>query len=142
MKEPLISFDMYEDIKQLKHVGREQLKTEVKELMKDMENNRPLSYTTLKFCIEFFREVVERHDTTLMTSYNISITVGPNIFRPRYMAEDDLFDAGHFYEVLRMLIENYDFFFNDINVEQNNAVKSNKLMHGAVGTMSTNYLVE
>ena len=37
MKEPLFSFDMYEDIKQLKNLSSEMLLHEVKELIKEME---------------------------------------------------------------------------------------------------------
>ena len=37
MKEPLFSFDMYEDIKQLKNLGSKVVLDQVKELIKEME---------------------------------------------------------------------------------------------------------
>ena len=46
-----------------------------------------------------------------MTSYNIAVTVGPNIFRPLAVRPADLFNAGTYYDVVIRLMENYEIIF-------------------------------
>ena len=52
--------------------------------LKFLLNQLPeLNFITLKFHIEFFREVVKNEKHNRMTAYNMAVTVGPNIFRPK-----------------------------------------------------------
>lgn len=46
-----------------------------------------------------------------MTSYNIAVTVGPNIFRPLTVRPADLFNAGTYYDVVIRMMENFDVLF-------------------------------
>ena len=48
-----------------------------------------------------------------MTSYNIAVTVGPNIFRPLTVRPADLFNAGTYYDVVIRMMENYEILFED-----------------------------
>jgi len=57
------------------------------------------------------REVVEHEPSNRMTSYNIAVTVGPNIFRPLTVRPADLFNAGTYYDVVIRMMENYDILF-------------------------------
>ena len=53
---------------------------EIFKLIKQLES---INRNTPKFCIEFFRELISHESSNKMTSYNIAVTVGPNIFRPK-----------------------------------------------------------
>ena len=46
-----------------------------------------------------------------MNSYNIAVTVGPNIFRPLTVRPADLFNAGTYYDVVIRMMENYEILF-------------------------------
>ena len=48
-----------------------------------------------------------------MTSYNIAVTVSPNIFRSRENASADIFSHAIYYEAFICMIENYDYFFEE-----------------------------
>ena len=52
----------------------------MRELIAQLE---PINKNTLMFCIKFFKELISYESYNKMTSYNIAVTVGPNIFRPR-----------------------------------------------------------
>ena len=70
-----------------------------------------LNRATLQFIIHFMREVVKHEPENRMTSYNIAVTVGPNIFRPLAVSPADLFNAGTYYDVVIRLMENYEIIF-------------------------------
>ena len=46
-----------------------------------------------------------------MTSYNIAVTVGPNIFRPLTVRPADLINAGTYYDAMIRMMENYEILF-------------------------------
>jgi len=73
----------------------------------------PLNRNTLKFIIQFMREVVVHEPDNRMTSYNIAVTVGPNIFRPLTVRPADLFNAGTYYDVVIRMMENFEILFED-----------------------------
>ena len=62
------------------------------------------------------REVVQHEPQNRMTSYNIAVTVGPNIFRPLAVRPADLFNAGTYYDVFIRMLENYEIIFEDAPV--------------------------
>lgn len=72
--------------------------------------------------------MVEREPKNMMTSYNIAITVGPNVFRPRYIAAEDLSDVGHYYDILINMMKHYKRFFKGIDDEGD-------LRHGKLGQL-------
>lgn len=51
-----------------------------------------------------------------MNSYNIAVTVGPNIFRPLTVRPADLFNAGTYYDVVIRMMENFDILFNGAEI--------------------------
>mmetsp|Transcript_24325 Transcript_24325/g.32585 ORF Transcript_24325/g.32585 Transcript_24325/m.32585 type:complete len:81 (+) Transcript_24325:61-303(+) len=57
------------------------------------------------------REVVEHEPQNRMTSYNIAVTVGPNIFRPLTVRPADLINAGTYYDAMIRMMENYEVLF-------------------------------
>jgi len=46
-----------------------------------------------------------------MNSYNIAVTVGPNIFRPLTVRPKDLFNAGTYYDIVIRMMENFEILF-------------------------------
>lgn len=48
-----------------------------------------------------------------MTHYNIAVTVGPNIFRPKELKPSDLINAGTFYDIMIRMMTNFDEIFNN-----------------------------
>ena len=43
-----------------------------------------------------------------MSHYNIAVTVGPNIFRPKELSPADFVNAGTFYDIFIRFMENFD----------------------------------
>ena len=50
-----------------------------------------------------------------MNSYNIAVTVGPNIFRPKELSPADFVNAGTFYDIMIRFMENFDEIFGPYN---------------------------
>lgn len=48
-----------------------------------------------------------------MTEYNIAVTVGPNIFRPKYHQTKDITIVGIYYELLILMMKEYEYLFED-----------------------------
>ena len=65
----------------------------------------PLRRATLKFCVEFFRELVSFEPKNKMTYYNVAVTVGPNIFRSKKNMTTDIFNHAPYYDAMIKLIE-------------------------------------
>ena len=42
-----------------------------------------VNFNTLKFHLDFFNEVISHGESNKMNAYNISVTVGATIFRPK-----------------------------------------------------------
>ena len=56
-----------------------------------------------------------------MTHYNIAVTVGPNIFRPKELKPSDLINAGTFYDIMIRMMTNFDEIFQqneEVTTEQ------------------------
>ena len=70
-----------------------------------------------------------------MTSYNIAVTVGPNIFRPKTERQDDIITHGVYYDAMIKMIENYEDIFSD-------QIQYENLRLGAVGSTQTSDLKE
>ena len=46
-----------------------------------------------------------------MNAYNIAVTVGPNIFRPKELSPADFVNAGTFYDIMIRFMENFEEIF-------------------------------
>ena len=71
-----------------------------------------LSRNTLKYLMKFFGEVTALEPENKMTSYNCTVTVAPNIFRPVFRKEGDILSLGVHYEAMRLMIDEHDAIFN------------------------------
>ena len=108
MQDPICPFDQYDAYMELAQIAPERRIYKLNTLLKKLPT---LNRNTLKFIIYFMREVVEHEPSNRMTSYNIAVTVGPNIFRPLTVRPADLFNAGTYYDVVIRMMENYDILF-------------------------------
>ena len=80
MRNPLIPFEQYNQYGELAAMNEVEKFKRIKVLIDELE---PINKNTLKFCLDFFSELISYESFNKMTSYNIAVTVGPNIFRPR-----------------------------------------------------------
>ena len=53
-----------------------------------------------------------------MNSYNIAVTVGPNIFRPQQSTSDDVVNVGIYYQILIKMIDYYDYIFGESPIDE------------------------
>ena len=73
-----------------------------------------------------------------MTSYNVAVTVGPNIFRPLVARPGDLSNHGIYYDIIIKMIDKCDILFNkEISSEElifnPDMIQDGNMNHGAVG---------
>ena len=47
-----------------------------------------------------------------MNYYNLAVTIGPNIFRPKLVSGNDITKAAIHYELLIRMMENFDVYFD------------------------------
>ena len=49
--------------------------------------------------------IVKNEPLNKMSAYNVAITVGPNIFRPRSTRPEDITNVGSYYELIIQMIQ-------------------------------------
>ena len=59
----------------------------------------------------FLKDVVEFEPYNKMTAYNVSITVSPNIFRPKTEDPNELYVVSTLYDAMIRIIDNYSLVF-------------------------------
>ena len=108
MKDPICPYSQYDDYMELAQIVPERRVIKLKQLLANLPQ---LNYNTLKFIIQFMREVTEQEPHNRMTAYNIAVTVGPNIFRPLTVRPADLINAGTFYDAMIRMIQHFEVLF-------------------------------
>ena len=93
----------------------------------------PLRLHTLKFIIEFFRDVVAKESENKMTCYNIVVTTCHTIFRPKVMQPDDMDKQFIYKDAMLKMMEYHDVIF-DPNVYSLVNHQDDGLLYGQVGT--------
>ena len=66
-----------------------------------------------------------------MTSYNVAVTVSPNIFRSRNNRSEDILNHAVYYSAMITMIDRYDEIFDEASQHQV------ALKHGVVGKFAT-----
>ena len=61
-----------------------------------------------------------------MTTYNLVVTMGPNIMRRMREKNGDFVNHGAMYEALITMIDNYEELFEDVKDEESSADQSAK----------------
>ena len=136
MKQPLIPFQLYEQFGKIKDKHESERIPYLKDLINELDT---LHFNTLQFHIEFFREIVQHEPLNKMTSYNVAVTVGPNIFRPLVARPGDLSQHGTYYDIIIKMIDKCDILF-DKNISSVELImnpemcQDGNMNHGAVGS--------
>lgn len=112
MADPICPFEQYDAYQELATLAADRRVSRLRQLVHALPR---LNFNTLKFIIDFMRVVVQHEPQNRMNHYNIAVTVGPNIFRPRIVRPQDLFSAGTYYDVVIKMMENFDAVFGETN---------------------------
>ena len=119
MKTPLVPQAQFDAIGRLNlsQTPEAEWNPKIKKIIEQMPE---INQRTLKFICEYFQEVVDYEPSGLnevdlslgeqkagnkMTSYNIAVTVGPNIFREKVESADSILYHGDYYEVFIRMID-------------------------------------
>ncbi|GFO15212.1 rho GTPase-activating protein 1-like [Plakobranchus ocellatus] len=104
LKEPLMTYDLFEPITRLHFLEPSKQLTEVQRILKDElpEDN----YIILKFVFQFLQRVVSKSDLNHMTAENVATVFGPNIAWPPGQA--NLTNVEQAVKFALILINNFD----------------------------------
>ena len=80
--------------------------------MKELSTFDRLRFNTLRFIMDFCRQVVRHEKVNKMGSYNMAITLAPVIFRTRHLFMEDIMSVGTHYDVMIRMIENFNEIFD------------------------------
>ncbi|KAI9564247.1 hypothetical protein GHT06_007985 [Daphnia sinensis] len=77
LKEPLMTFDLFDDIINFQRLNKEERAQMVKTLI--LERLPEDNYILLKYLAQFLAKVQDRSDLNKMTSFNLAVVFGPNL---------------------------------------------------------------
>ncbi|CAH1396877.1 unnamed protein product [Nezara viridula] len=77
LEEPLMTFDLYDEITQFPNISKDERPRHVKILI--LEKLPEDNYKILKYIIQFLAKVIDRCDLNKMTSSNLAVVFGPNL---------------------------------------------------------------
>ncbi|PSN35754.1 Rho GTPase-activating protein 8 [Blattella germanica] len=77
LEEPLMTFDLYDEITQFQSMTKEERPRQVKILI--LEKLPEDNYQILKYIVQFLSKVMDRSDLNKMTSSNLAVVFGPNL---------------------------------------------------------------
>ncbi|KAL1130624.1 hypothetical protein AAG570_011866 [Ranatra chinensis] len=82
LEEPLMTFDLYDEITQFQSLSKDERPRHVKILI--LEKLPEDNYQVLKYIVQFLSKVMDRCDLNKMTSSNLAVVFGPNlVWAPR-----------------------------------------------------------
>ncbi|KAK8392258.1 hypothetical protein O3P69_017684 [Scylla paramamosain] len=81
LEEPLMTFDLYDEVIQFQGLSRSDRLTSLKQMV--LEKLPEDNYLVLKFLVNFLSKVMDRSDLNKMTASNLAVVFGPNLVRPR-----------------------------------------------------------
>ncbi|CAH0382781.1 unnamed protein product [Bemisia tabaci] len=79
LEEPLMTFDLYDEITQFQSLNKDERPRHVKILI--LEKLPEDNYQVLKYLVQFLAKVMDRCDLNKMTSSNLAVVFGPNLVR-------------------------------------------------------------
>lgn len=77
LKEPLMTFDLFDDIVTFQGLSKEDRALMVKVVI--LERLPEDNYAVLKYLVQFLAKVQDRSDLNKMTSFNLAVVFGPNL---------------------------------------------------------------
>ncbi|XP_011495256.1 PREDICTED: rho GTPase-activating protein 1 isoform X2 [Ceratosolen solmsi marchali] len=79
LEEPLMTYDLYDEITQFQTLSKDERPRRVKILI--LEKLPEDNYHLLKYIVQFLSRVMDRCDLNKMTSSNLAVVFGPNLVR-------------------------------------------------------------
>uniref|UniRef100_A0A0V0GA13 Putative cdc42 rho gtpase-activating protein n=1 Tax=Triatoma dimidiata TaxID=72491 RepID=A0A0V0GA13_TRIDM len=79
LEEPLMTFDLYDEITLFPSISKDERPRHVKILI--LEKLPEDNYKVLKYIVQFLSKVMDRCDLNKMTSSNLAVVFGPNLIR-------------------------------------------------------------
>lgn len=116
LSEPLLTFDLYDEIIQFSGWTTEEKSRNVKQMLR--EKLPVANYELFKYLIEFLVKVMECEDLNKMTSSNLAIVFGPNLVWARHnqMSLEEIAPINSFID---FVLQNHkDIYLVDINKEE------------------------
>ncbi|XP_055384217.1 rho GTPase-activating protein 68F [Condylostylus longicornis] len=116
LREPLLTYELYEEITNFLELTKEERSRCVKQMLR--EKLPVANYELFKYLIEFLVKVMECKDLNKMTSSNLAIVFGPNLVWARHnqMSLEEITPINAF---LDFVLQNAkDIYLVDINREQ------------------------
>lgn len=116
LKEPLLTYELYDEIVKFLEWPKEERSRNVKQMLREklpIEN-----YELFKYLIEFLVKVEECKDLNKMTSSNLAIVIGPNLVWAQHnqMSMEDIKPINAFID---FVLQNHrDIYFVDINKKE------------------------
>ncbi|XP_063236495.1 rho GTPase-activating protein 1 isoform X2 [Bacillus rossius redtenbacheri] len=77
LEEPLLTFDLYDEVNQFQSVSKDERPRYVKILI--LEKLPEDNYQVMKYIFQFLSKVMDRSDLNKMTSSNLAVVFGPNL---------------------------------------------------------------
>lgn len=115
LTEPLLTFELYDEIIRFLEWPKEERSRNVKLMLREklpVEN-----YELFKYLIMFLIRVTERHDFNKMTTRNISVVFAPNLIWGKHqMSFNEIAAINEFIDFI--LINHYDIYMVDINMKE------------------------
>ncbi|CAD8203620.1 unnamed protein product [Paramecium pentaurelia] len=109
LKEPIMTYQLYEWVVQNKPQIEQNLEVSVQMLFDYMpELNREI----LLFSLGFLNSVIQEQEHNLMTTYNMAVVFGPNFFRSEIVKMADLGHVTLFVQIVQIMLElkkDYDY---------------------------------
>lgn len=110
LKEPILTFELYEPIIRLHGQEKDEQLLQAKRMLR--EELPEVNYTVLKYILDLLVEVAAHSDKNLMTTVNLSICFGPNLIWPR--GQSSLGTMGYVNSFALLLLENFDTLFETV----------------------------
>ncbi|XP_012268555.1 rho GTPase-activating protein 1 isoform X1 [Athalia rosae] len=79
LDEPLMTFELYDEITQFQSLSKEERPQIVRNLL--FEKLPEINYRLLQYIVQFLSRVMDRSDLNKMTSSNLAVVFGPNLVR-------------------------------------------------------------
>ncbi|XP_014662655.1 PREDICTED: rho GTPase-activating protein 8-like [Priapulus caudatus] len=108
LPEPLMTFELYEDVITVEDLNKEELKVAY---VRELVNKLPMvNYQLLRFICEFLDKVIQRSEDNKMTAANLAIVFGPNLIWSQSQAS--LSAMAPINALTRILFENFTEIFS------------------------------
>jgi len=124
--DPLMTYDYYDLLVAFATIPDESIIPE--RIKKACHQLCPARLNTLAYLMCYLHEIQENQSSNRMNAQNLAICFAPNILAAREQTHDTIIDENpQQIKVVRIMIENYPFFFGDINFSDDLFISSQEM---------------